>query len=133
MDENLRDLLRQWRGQGDEQEQRETFQQLQQALPEDFPQSMEDMYNQGEDPTGQLAPALCKALGDYFDYALGLRNGQVIRFQEASLRSGGKWLHLAGSDEKADLKFFGAEYNFPRGIDIRLSDIMWVADAPEGS
>src|SRR5260221_13275577 len=93
-------------------------------VDEDGPPSLED-------PTGKLPPALVKALNDPFDYALGLRDGHVIHFNEARLQIGGKWIHLIGFDEKIDMP--GVDHYFPRGIERRIRDIIWGADAPDGS
>ena len=90
------------------------------------------------DFAGKLPPALVKALDDQFDYALGLRNGQVIRFSIARLS--GKWVHIVGEEgdtheggARGGIEMSDSDFHFPRGLDIRLSDIMWVADAPLGS
>lgn len=86
------------------------------------------------DPTGELPPALCKALDDQpWEYAMGLRDGRVLYFQGAELLKGGKWVHLPGPDEKYTLEVSGVTHSFDRGLDVRISDIMWVADAPDGS
>ena len=75
--------------------------------------------------------ALEKACSDPFDYAIGLKNGTVIRFHEViSYRNG--WLGLrnvevSGAGDMADT------FSFERGIDVRVSDISWVCDAPQGS
>lgn len=78
--------------------------------------------------------ALIKATWDHFDYALGLRNGMVLRFEQA--RIAGAWLHLRGVSEwtsgENNLRV-QTGYSFDRGIDIRLDDVLWVADAPQGS
>lgn len=79
--------------------------------------------------------ALVKASCDPFDYALGLKHGEIIRFSEASID--GDWVHL-----NVDRIYDDEEPNpikrltglcFARGIDVRISEIAWVADAPEGS
>lgn len=74
--------------------------------------------------------ALCKACYDVFDYALQLRNGTVIRFEFAKIIST-DWLHLDmwTSPDKGSTLPYAAD----RGIDVRISDIVWVMDAPEGS
>ncbi|MEO6891142.1 MAG: hypothetical protein ABI324_19325 [Ktedonobacteraceae bacterium] len=88
----------------------------------------------------KLPPSLVKALDDPFEYALGLRDGRVIRFCEARLIQGGKWVQRIGSGgvahsggERGSIEMSGVEYGFPRGREVRLRDIMWVADAPGGS
>jgi len=91
-----------------------------------------------DDPTGKIPPALAKAFVDPFSYALGLRDGRVILFMEADLLEGGKWVHLIGHGDNGNntngvVEMSGVDYPFDRGLDVRLSDIMWVADAPNGS
>lgn len=76
--------------------------------------------------------ALVKACYDNpFDYALKLRTGEVIRFYEARVINH-EWIHI-----EFDLKEQPYEKRIPyrgeRGIDIRIADIVWVMDAPEGS
>jgi len=84
------------------------------------------------DPRYQGLPdALIKACFDTFDYALALRNGYVIRFEAASVSSDGKWVHLQMDYTLHAMT--GIDYSFDRGIDVRIEDILWVADAPEGS
>jgi hypothetical protein len=75
------------------------------------------------------SPALAKACGDSFNYALKLRTGEVIMFQGAEL-VGDKWVHLSGVDTSEPDE--GSKLPFParRGIDVRLSEIMWVMDGP---
>lgn len=81
--------------------------------------------------------ALRKACEDPFDYALGLRNGRIIFFSEARLCRPFVYLsgirrttirHLEGVEQGA-----GHSGDFDRGLDVRLDDISWVADAPHGS
>lgn len=83
------------------------------------------------DPTGELPPSLLKALRDSFDYALGLKNGHVIHFSEAHLLKGERWIKLIGFNETIEMD--GVSFSFPRGLDVRISEIAWVADAPNGS
>lgn len=76
---------------------------------------------------------LAKACLDYFDYAVGLKNGHVIQFSIAEVRSP-EWLLL-----KVDLEDHKEEnekrvgHPFERGVMVRLSEIAWCADAPNGS
>jgi len=79
-------------------------------------------------------PALVKACEDPFDYALGLNNGRVVFFETAELRR--PFVHLSGVTEttmRFNSNFHSGIPNFERGVDIRLADISWVADAPYGS
>ena len=78
-------------------------------------------------------PDLIKANSDDpFDYALQLRTGTIIRFTGAS-PYGQKWVLLSGVDAIEQPPGFSLPYPVPRGLSVRLSDIVWVADAPEGS
>jgi hypothetical protein len=79
-----------------------------------------------------LPESLIKACGDPFDYVLGLRNGIVIRFTEATVR--GDWVNLKvenHSIRNPDLT--ESAFTFDRHIDVRIADIVWCADAPMGS
>lgn len=84
--------------------------------------------------------ALAKALCDPHDYALGLEDGTVIRFQSASADSiDSPWVHLediAGHTIKYQVPDHlrgSAPFTLPRGIDVRVDNIAWVVDAPMGS
>ena len=74
--------------------------------------------------------ALAKSMIDPFDYAMRLRTGEMIRYVAAEIRAGG-WIHLASA--RWDDGKGGESAIFPRGIDVRLSEIVWVKDAPYGS
>lgn len=85
-------------------------------------------------------PSLVKAAGDYFDYALQLSNGTVLTFRRATLHGVYATLHndegaayptTAGKTWTEDK--FPLAYPCPRGVDVRISEIVWCADAPEGS
>jgi hypothetical protein len=69
--------------------------------------------------------ALAKSLLDPFDYALRLRTGEIVRFEQAE-ETGEGWLRLAVKDS-------GTPFSAERGMEVRVSDIVWVMDAPEGS
>lgn len=79
--------------------------------------------------SNQYPPSLVKSFSDPFDYVLGLRNGETIRFTSAYAK--GEFIHLDGAgfgDEMTgDLPF-----PFRHGLDIRTSEIVWCAEAPEG-
>jgi len=78
--------------------------------------------------------ALAKAIEDEFDYALGLRNGVVIRFGHAKISEDGAWVHLdTPTYTSGSWVMSGVEMPFERGLDVRLADVVWVADAPYGS
>ena len=74
--------------------------------------------------------ALAKSLSDPFDYALKLRTGEVIRYEGADIVNK-DWVHLKGA--RIDGGWEDENPHFDRGIDVRLSDIVWVKDAPYGS
>jgi len=76
-----------------------------------------------------LPEAQLKAMMDVFQYALMLRDGTIIEFECAQYPSDDGWVHLDGP------KIVNRGYNasLERGIDLRISDIVWVADAPHGS
>jgi hypothetical protein len=84
-------------------------------------------------------PALAKACRDWFSYALRLRSGPVICFSSAEPISP-DWVHLDGLrtdfDEedrlhRRDLCDAHAP-PCPRGLDVRVAEIAWVADDPWG-
>ncbi len=82
-------------------------------------------------------PSLIKAASDPFDYACRLVTGEVIRFDHATIH--GDYVTLeCGSffDAFADNDTPKAQrlpYPCPRGVDVRVADIVWCADAPQGS
>lgn len=77
--------------------------------------------------------ALAKACIDCsFDYAVRLRTGDVIRFVGAEIINS-EWIHLDLGDWLDQPKSNGLAYPARRGIDVRIADIVWVMDAPEGS
>ena len=81
------------------------------------------------------SPALVKACQDnYFDYALKLKSGEVIRFKGAVWRGNG-WLTLTDVVQEIDMPVGQKELPYPaaRGVDVRLESILWVMDAPCGS
>ncbi len=96
-----------------------------------------------EEGNETLPEPLIKSTEDPFVYAIGLRDGSVIVYDSAEIK--GEWIHLSieegpggpesrtgffqtirGSIKKKDLVL-------GRGVSVRISDIMWVADAPFGS
>lgn len=77
--------------------------------------------------------ALCKACMDEFDYALQLKSGTVIRFTKATILNR-EWLHLQLWHRQEDQPPINCLPFLPeRGIDVRISDIVWVIDAPKDS
>jgi hypothetical protein len=79
---------------------------------------------------------LAKATFDPFDYAIGLRGGLIVRFHEASVGETLDWvtLHGEGLEILADRVWAMPEtFSCPRGFVVRVSEIVWATDAPEGS
>ena len=85
-----------------------------------------------------IGDVLVKAVTDDFDYAIGLRTGDVIRFTSAHY-AGDNWIYLVGVDNWGDnsalLRNHREDHNnpCPRGLQVRVTDIVWAADAPNGS
>lgn len=83
--------------------------------------------------------AIDKSLHDFFTYVLQLRTGIIIQYSEASLSDDRQWLHLEEATIlKSHLSIWSHLYEskskeFARGMDVRISDIVWAADCPEGS
>jgi hypothetical protein len=78
-------------------------------------------------------PAILKAMEDPFYYAVGLRNGMVIYF-ECVEDVYGEWLILRLLEGDIEGRTNPPELPpCPRGLEVRLSDIVWAADAPFGS
>ena len=77
-------------------------------------------------------PALIKAREDNWDYAMGLMDGSVLLFSQATPHAGGQWVHLEEIRPRSG-PIAAVEINWDRGMDIRLAEIAWVSDAPFGS
>jgi hypothetical protein len=116
-----------------------------------YDDAMAEVKHASETHEGDIAaaygypPALQKACVDPFDYAMMLRSGLVIYFELAEPVSA-EWVSLTGIRAVVrSSKFSPSDYQddtpgcrrdegpFPRGLDVRVDDIAWVADAPHGS
>ena len=75
-----------------------------------------------------LPTSLIKACFDEFDYALGLKSGLVIQFYMATIR--GLFAELL---IRPDERLYVKGYLMPRGVEVRISEIEWCCDAPDGS
>jgi hypothetical protein len=94
-------------------------------------QKLEEPLNYKEFEALLGSHALAKSCLDYpFDYALKLRTGEVIAFAGAKILSP-EWMCV--EVKPPNEQRFTLPYPAPRGMDIRISDIVWVMDAPEGS
>jgi hypothetical protein len=72
--------------------------------------------------------SLLKAVVDDFHYSLQLRTGVVIKFSRAYIK--GEFVHLTFDELYAKhlpFPFHPAKVD-KRGVDVRLSDIVWCAD-----
>ncbi len=94
--------------------------------------------NWNEDP--KIPWPLKKATQDEFSYACEINNGMIVKFSKAEIN--GEWVTLSETNGTIDLTYspkicsFDATsplMSFPRGIVVKISDIVWVADAPFGS
>jgi hypothetical protein len=86
-------------------------------------------------------PALIKAVDDPFDYALRLKDGSLIFFEYAvPCGKNNEWVSLHFQDMHYGSKVWGMSFNHnfniggkDRGLEVRVSEIVWAADAPYGS
>jgi hypothetical protein len=86
-------------------------------------------------------PALIKSTYDPFDYALGLKNGTVIYFEYATaFGHNHEWAVLHFQDIHSGSQVYETSFNHThriggndRGLEVRVSEILWAADAPYGS
>ena len=78
-----------------------------------------------------ISSSMGKALADVFQYAMGLKDGTIIRYGSLSLDNPG-WVHLTDID---DVYVHGQklDYSFERGMEVAIADIVWHCDAPYGS
>ena len=80
---------------------------------------------------------LIKATSQALSYALGLKDGTVFAFTEASIH--GQWVTLKGvRSHSVPAIRRGKERSesycvFDKGVEVRLEAIVWVADSPWGS
>jgi hypothetical protein len=88
-----------------------------------------DEFDACGDCVATFGRVLIKATVDPFDYMVGLRDGRMVRFNLAEIRPGG-WLLLTGDGRPVETDFLPRP---ERGIHVRVSDIVWACDAPEGS
>ena len=80
----------------------------------------------------ELPNALSKSMSEPYDYALGLRNGTILYFSEASYQPGSEWVHLKAPMPGVEKRHGYIIVPFDHGLDVRLSEIAWVADSPYG-
>lgn len=76
--------------------------------------------------------ALIKAVGDPFQYGIRLRTGEQFEFEYAVPEGeGAAWVSLHGVRTLGEHRLEVPPC--PRGLCVRVADIVWVADAPFGS
>lgn len=71
-------------------------------------------------------PALIKALSDPFEYTVCLSSGEVWIFERAEYVNN-DFVKLHGL-----INLGNDDFEYPRGIEIRVSEITSIADAPRG-
>lgn len=76
--------------------------------------------------------ALSKSVQDEFDYALKLKTGEVIAFYGVDIIND-EWIHLRVKPPEDQPHQNHLPFKADRGVDIRISEIVWVMDAPDGS
>lgn len=76
---------------------------------------------------------LIKATCDPFHYAMGLRGGMVLEFESAEPQANGLFVRLHRAEEGSRVGRGHFPFNTDRGLDVRVSEIVWVLDAPHGS
>jgi hypothetical protein len=74
--------------------------------------------------------SLRKATVDAFEYALKLRTGEIWYFTEARIE--GDYVHLVFGDAYPHTAGYPPDCRFDRGVEVRVKDIIWCADAPDG-
>lgn len=79
--------------------------------------------------------SLIKASYDPFSYALRLNTGELIYFNSCEIH--GPWVRLNLGSPHWDWSHYEPPAThlppFDRGVDVRVSSIVWCADAPFGS
>jgi hypothetical protein len=83
---------------------------------------------------------LIKSVDDPFDYAVGLKDGRIIFFHYAEpCGKNNEWALLTLDDLHKDTNAYLQSMNYrvgvgkDRGLEVRVSEIVWAADAPFGS
>lgn len=80
----------------------------------------------------EKCPVLLRAVSDEFSFMVKLITGERILFEKAEY-AGGDWVHLCNARFSYDDDNNTVIGVFPRGIDVRISNIVWAKDAPFGS
>lgn len=102
---------------------------------------MEDPFEQHHEvlKSAGWPDALIKATFDSFEYALMLKTGAVLYFTDATPICDGSWVALTLDRVHCEVPDTWSSSSvcvppfFERGIEVRVSEIVWVADCPYGS
>jgi hypothetical protein len=85
-------------------------------------------------------PAMIKSVDDPFDYAVGLKDGTIIFFHYAEpCGKNNEWALLLLDNLHDNTNAYVQSMNYrvgvgkDRGLEVRVSEIVWAADAPFGS
>jgi len=79
--------------------------------------------------TNKYPPALRKALIDSFFYAACIQGLGIVEFETVHIN--GDWITFIPHNR--EMGFENLPYPFPRSLDVPLANILWIADAPNGS
>lgn len=74
-----------------------------------------------------LPPVLVKSFYDSYAYLLETKSGRQFRYESASLINE-EWVHISISPYYMDERLADAGFG-DRGVDVRISEIAWIADA----
>jgi hypothetical protein len=107
---------------------KKTTQKIMKSIEADYDQYL-DSIQTADYP--KFSRVLIKAAVDEFDYAMGLADGTIIRFRLLQIVADG-WVHIKPENIDRD-EPCKIPYILERGIDINIRQIMWIADAPNGS
>jgi hypothetical protein len=76
-----------------------------------------------------LPPSLQRALVETASYALRLRTGEVVSFTRAE-RHGAFVALFVSSEPSPTMRWSESMADFPHGLEVRISDIVWCARGP---
>lgn len=75
---------------------------------------------------------ISKSMSDPFSYTAKLRTGELVVFESSQFYPGRSFIHLVGVEmirpPGSDSEFPVKDTAFERGVDVRISDIVWVRD-----
>ena len=92
---------------------------------------LDHIRNRSEGTPSPLPESLLKASQDHFQYTLGLSDGTVVSFTDALITGDYAHLVLDRYSNADPVTLGGGRHALPfgRGIDVRISDIVWCCDA----